>query len=59
MSIINKVFTIFCLLCLCANMECSAGFQNKVVRSKFFFQMSALESERADLFEVDKQRLIL
>ena len=59
MLIISKVFTILCLLYLCGNREYPGSFQNKVVSSKFFFQMSAKWSEREGLFEVDKHRFIL
>ena len=40
--IISKVFTIFCLLCLCRNREYCGNFLKKTVISKqLFFQMSA------------------
>ena len=41
MSIISKVFTILCLLCLCGNREYPGSFENKAGSSKLFFQMSA------------------
>ena len=41
MLIINKVFTILCLLGLCGNREYPGSSQNKAVSSKLFFQMSA------------------
>ena len=39
--ILSKVFTIFCLLCLCRNREYPGNFQNETEISKLFFQMSA------------------
>ena len=41
MLIVSKVFTIFCLLCLCGNKEHPGKFLSKAVGSKLFFQMSA------------------
>ena len=35
MLTINKLFTIFCLLCLCSNREYHGSFQNKSVSSSF------------------------